>query len=85
MNGRDQHANKVEARRILTARVNDVRQSGEQSSYDAKRKAQWGGGGRTGKVRTYNFIDSRVVDHRLNRKTKQIQKVMKGRFDLLLE
>jgi len=85
INGRDQHSNRREAKRILTARVNELRQADEQESYNAKRKAQWGGGGRTGKIRTYNFIKSRVTDHRLNKKTRQIDKVMKGRFDLLLQ
>lgn len=42
-----------------------------------------GGGSRGEKVRTYNFIDSRVIDHRLGVKTKEIKRVMKGEFQLL--
>ena len=41
--------------------------------------------GRGDKIRTYNFIDSRVVDHRLRKKTKDIKRIMKGELGLLLD
>lgn len=83
INGRSQHQNKQNALRILTAKVNN--------HYDKKRRERVrqdiqkhrGGGGRGNKIRTYNFIASRVVDHRSGLKTRQIEKIMKGRFDLL--
>jgi peptide chain release factor 1 len=65
--------------RILAAKVYED----HQRQHDAKRRSQMKGGGRSDKVRTYKFIDSRVVDHRLGKKTKQIKRVMKGEFDLL--
>lgn len=40
-------------------------------------------GGRGDKIRTYNFIQSRVVDHRLGRKTSNVKEVMKGNFGIL--
>lgn len=83
INGRDQHVNRREALRILTARVNEYYQRLEQQEYSQDRKKQHGGGNRSDKKRTYNFINSRVVDHALGTKTKQIKQVMKGRFDLL--
>jgi peptide chain release factor 1 len=85
INGRDQQRNRREALRILTAKVCERLQSQQAAAYDAKRKSQMGSGGRGDKIRTYNFIDSRVVDHRLGKKTKQIKRVMKGELDLLLD
>lgn len=84
INGRDQQRNRREARRILTAKVYDYFQRQHNAAYDAERRKQIGDGGRGDKVRTYNFINSRVVDHRLGRKTKQIKRVMKGELDLLI-
>ena len=83
LNGRDYHANERDARRILTARVNDDRKMIADAEYSAFRKKQMGDGGRGDKVRTYNFIDSRVVDHRLGTKTSNIKGVMKGDFSKL--
>jgi len=84
IDGRCQHQNKKKALKILTARVNAQQQEKSQSSYNAKRQSQLGGGGRSNKVRTYNFIkQQRVVDHRLNTKTKRVDDVMKGNFELL--
>ena len=51
--------------------------------YSDERRSQMGGGGRGNKIRTYNFMNGRVVDHRLGRKTSQIRRVMKGEFGLL--
>jgi peptide chain release factor 1 len=84
INGRDQHANRREALRILTAKVDDHFKQKKDKAYAALRRKQMGDGGRGDKVRTYNFIKSRVVDHRLNNKTKQIKQVMKGQFWLVL-
>jgi peptide chain release factor 1 len=83
IDGRDQHSNKREALRILTARVNEFYRSQKQSTYDSKRKKQMGGGKRGDKIRTYNFIKRRVVDHRLGTKTSKVKNIMKGEFGLL--
>jgi peptide chain release factor 1 len=83
INGRDQLANKREALKVLTARVRADYREREEAEFQAARKQQLGDGGRGNKVRTYNFIESRVVDHRLGVRTNNIKEVMKGRFDLL--
>jgi peptide chain release factor 1 len=85
INGRDQGQNKKEALRILTARVNELRLNKEQADYHKLRKEQWGGGGRGNKVRTYNFLNGRAVDHRYGIKTKDVEGVIRrGRLDLLM-
>jgi peptide chain release factor 1 len=85
INGRDQGQNKKEALKILTAKVNQRRYEKEAEAYYSNRKKQLGGGGRGEKIRTYNFIESRIVDHRLGTKTGNIKEVMKGNFKLILE
>ena len=90
INGRDQHKNYYEARRILTFRVNERQRLLVEGEYAANRRSQMMGqgdrvGGRGDKVRTYNFIQSRVVDHRLKRKTANVKEVMKGNFGILFE
>jgi len=81
---KDRQYNLKEARKILTARVNMRKLESHRKDYDESRKQQWGGGGRTGKIRTYNFIESRVTDHRTGRKTRAIDLVMRGQIDLIL-
>lgn len=85
IDGRSQKQNKQEALRILTARVHEHLRSQRDGAYNAHRKKQLGTGGRGGKTRTYNFIESRVTDHNLGHKTRRIKEVMKGRLDLVLE
>jgi peptide chain release factor 1 len=83
INGRDQHANRRQALRILTARVRAAHKERADAAYQADRRRQLGSGARAGKVRTYNLIDSRVVDHRLGVKTRNVREVLRGRLDLL--
>jgi peptide chain release factor 1 len=83
INGRDQYRNKQLALEILRARVSDERRQSAQEVHNRRKAEQLGYGSRSGKIRTYNFINSLVVDHRTGRKTHRIEEVMKGRFDLL--
>lgn len=85
INGRDQGSNRREALKILTARVNDLRQSQLDKSYADFRRQQLGDGRRGSKIRTFNFIDSRVTDHQLGVKTSKIKEVMKGDFKILFD
>lgn len=84
INGRSQHANRREARRVLVARVASAAREQAEKRQSEGRLAQTGGGRRGDKVRTYNFANGRVTDHRLGRKTRQIGRVMKGDFRLIL-
>jgi peptide chain release factor 1 len=87
INGRDQHRNRREALRILTARVHEHHAGQRNAAYDDLRKRQLGDGGRGDKVRTYNCIGGgRVVDHRLGTRTHDVEGVLKkGQFDLLFQ
>lgn len=83
INGRDQSRNKEDARAILTARVNDLISGRQEADYAKLRKEQMGTGGRGQKVRTYNFIRGEIVDHTLNKSTKDVKSVMKGHLEIL--
>jgi peptide chain release factor 1 len=84
INGRDQHANRREALRILTAKVSDYHRAKSDAEYGKLRADQMADQGRGNKIRTYNFICSRAVDHRNGKKTSKVHKVIeRGEFDLL--
>jgi peptide chain release factor 1 len=83
INGRDQYRNKQLALEILQARVAEQKRQLAQHVHNQLKVEQLGYGSRSGKIRTYNFISSIVIDHRTGNKTHKIEEVMKGRFDLL--
>jgi len=83
INGRDQYQNKRLALEILEARVLDRDREIAQRERNQLKIDQLGSGSRSGKLRTYNFINGSVIDHRTDRKTHKIEEVMKGKFDLL--
>lgn len=89
INGRDQGQNRVEALRILTAKVNERERAGVENGYRDSRRQQMQGNGKIGgrgeKVRTYNFFESRIVDHQLAKKTRNVKEFMKGNFDILFQ
>lgn len=85
INGRSQHANRREALRILTAKVNDYMCAQEDAEYAKLRKLRMGDGGRGDKIRTYNFIKGRAVDHRSGKKTSEVRRIIeRGAFNLLV-
>ena len=75
----------INALKILTAKVNELRLAEIDADYAAIRKAQLGDGGRSNKIRTYNFMEGRVVDHRLGTKTGNVKGIMKGEFQILFK
>ncbi len=85
INGRDQGKNRQEARKILAQKVNEIKRAERDAEYAAFRKAQMGNGSRSDKIRTYNFMESRVADHRLGTKTGNVKAIMKGEFDKLFK
>jgi peptide chain release factor 1 len=83
INGRDQYQNKQLALEILAARVAEGRRESVAQERNRSKVEQLGFGTRSGKIRTYNFINGFVINHRTGQKTKRIEEVMKGKFDLL--
>jgi peptide chain release factor 1 len=83
INGRDFHRNKIDALKIITMKVNDNRIEKLNSDYSTVRKLFLGNSSRGDKIRTYNFTESRVTDHRFNIKTRDIKRIVNGEIGLL--
>jgi peptide chain release factor 1 len=82
--GRSQHKNKASALRMLTARVLDLEEQMRHAERSAERKSQVGSGDRSQRIRTYNWPQNRVTDHRLNENVS-LEAVLAGKLDGLLE
>jgi peptide chain release factor 1 len=81
---RSQHKNRSRAMALLKARLLAAEQEKQQSELAQSRKLQVGSGDRSERIRTYNFPQGRVTDHRINLTLYQLQKIMDGALDELL-
>ncbi len=82
---KSQHKNKAKAMRILRARLREKIESEKQAERDEARKSQVGTGDRSEKIRTYNFPQGRVSDHRINLTVHQLEQVLDGDLDVIIE
>lgn len=78
---RSQHANREAALAILRAKLYEIQRLEQTGDLSADRTAQIGSGDRSEKIRTYNFPDDRITDHRLGKKWHNIEKILEGNFD----
>ncbi len=76
--GRSQHDNKDKAMRILRARIYQSKKAAEQTDEDKKRSEQIGMGKRSEKIRTYNYPQNRITDHRTGISLTNIERIMNG-------
>ena len=81
---KSQHRNKEIALRILYARLLEHKQQTEAAKHAADKRSQVGTGDRSERIRTYNFPQNRVTDHRFNVSSYDLPKVMEGEFRLIL-
>ncbi|MEP6993821.1 MAG: peptide chain release factor 1 [Acidobacteriota bacterium] len=82
---RSQIKNKAKAMRVLRARLLDIEQARQDGAIAAERKKMVGSGDRSEKIRTYNFPQSRITDHRIGFTTHRLQDVLDGNLDELVE
>ena len=82
---KSQHRNKEIALRILYARLLEHQQQQEQEKLAADKRSQVGTGDRSERIRTYNFPQNRVTDHRYNVSSFDLPKLMEGELDLILD
>ena len=82
---RSQAKNRARAESVLRSRLYDLEQEKQQSEEAAARKLQVGGGARAEKIRTYNFPQDRITDHRISLTVHSIDKVMDGEIDGIIE
>jgi peptide chain release factor 1 len=82
--GRSQQKNKEKALTIMRARLLEDKQREEEAKYSATRKSQIGSGGREEKIRTYNFPQNRVTDHRIGLTLYNLDRVVDGDLDEMI-
>jgi peptide chain release factor 1 len=82
---KSQHKNKAKAMKILRARIYEAERARTDALRAADRKGQVGSGDRSERIRTYNFPQGRVSDHRINLTIYEIDKVMEGELDRFVD
>ncbi len=82
---RSQHQNKVKAMKVLRARLLDRTRQEEEEKVARERKSQVGTGERSEKVRTYNFPQKRVSDHRINLSLYNLDRILEGDLDFIID
>ncbi len=82
---RSQIKNKAKAMRVLKARIYEAERAKKEAAYAADRKKMVGSGDRSEKIRTYNFPQSRVTDHRIGFTSHRLADVLDGRLDELID
>ncbi|MCC6157648.1 MAG: peptide chain release factor 1 [Deltaproteobacteria bacterium] len=82
---KSQHKNKAKALKILQARLLEREIAMQQAAQAAQRKSQVGSGDRSERIRTYNFPQNRLTDHRINLTLYQLDLIMEGRLDEVIE
>jgi peptide chain release factor 1 len=83
--GKSQHENKASAYRLLKARIFDNIMNERLAKEGEERKALVGRGDRSEKIRTYNYPQNRVSDHRIGLTLQRLDVIMEGRLELILE
>jgi len=84
-NQRSQTQNRIQALAVLRARLYDIEQQKIASEIDETRRSQVGGGQRSEKIRTYNFSQNRVTDHRIGMSSYNLDAVLDGDLDAFIE
>ena len=82
---RSQLRNKTKAMSVLRARLLDIEQRKQEAEIAGQRRSQVGTGDRSEKIRTYNFPQDRITDHRINQNFHNLPRIMEGELDELIE
>ncbi len=78
---KSQHKNKAKAMKVLRSRLLDLAQQEQQDRIAAERKSMVGTGDRSERIRTYNFPQNRVTDHRIGLTLHRLEAVLAGEID----
>ncbi len=82
---RSQHKNKAKAMKVLAARLYELKQKEQQEKLTRERRSQVGTGDRSERIRTYNFPQGRVTDHRIGLTLYRLEDIMQGDIDEIIE
>lgn len=83
--GRSQQANRESAMEILRSKIYEMQIEKEQGERGEMRRSQIGSGDRSEKVRTYNFPQDRITDHRIGKKWHNLEKILEGDIDPIIK
>ena len=83
--GRSQQKNKASAMAVLRSRLLQLKEEQERAKYADERRSQIGTGGRSERIRTYNFPQSRMTDHRIGLTLYSLAQVIQGQIDTVIE
>lgn len=83
--GKSQHENKATALRVMRSRLYDRLQQEQLEKEGAERRSKIGSGDRSEKIRTYNYPQNRITDHRIGFTIQQLDRVMEGKLDNIIE
>lgn len=82
---KSQHKNKAKAMKVLRSRLLDIQQAEQRSKISEERKHMVGSGDRSERIRTYNFPQGRVTDHRIGLTVYRLEEVLHGELDLIFQ
>jgi peptide chain release factor 1 len=82
---KSQHKNKAKALKVLRARLLDVIQKEQRERTAEDRKSQVGTGDRSERIRTYNFPQNRVTDHRINLTLYKLEEILEGEINSIID
>lgn len=82
---RSQHKNKNKAMKMLRSKIYEIKEEKQRKEREEERKSQISTGDRSAKIRTYNFPQSRITDHRINLTVYNLEDVMKGEIEEIIE
>lgn len=82
---KSQIKNKEKAMKVLRARIYDKFQQEAQAEYDENRKSAVGTGDRSERIRTYNYPQNRVTDHRIGLTIQKLHQIMQGKLDEFID
>ena len=83
--GRSQHKNKAQALSVLASRILDAQQQVQQKEQASQRKELIGSGDRSQRIRTYNYPQGRITDHRINLTLYKLAEIMEGDLESIIE
>jgi len=83
--GRSQHKNKAQAMSVLASRILDAQQQVQQKEQASTRKQLIGSGDRSQRIRTYNYPQGRITDHRINLTLYKLAEIMEGDLESIIE
>ncbi|MCV2509707.1 MAG: peptide chain release factor 1, partial [Neisseriaceae bacterium] len=83
--GRSQHSNKAQAMKVLATRLYNQKKNAAHEKEAAERKSLIGSGDRSERIRTYNYPQGRVTDHRINLTLYKLENIMEGNLDEIIQ